>query len=425
MKTPLNELGLNDAARGIRNGSFSSEELVLACLERIRQRENHVGAWIHLDEDQALEQARECDRAKPEGPLHGIPVGIKDILDTRDMPTCYGSPIYEGHQPVNDSSCVSFLRNAGAVILGKTVTTEFAWRKPGKTANPHNPEFTPGGSSSGSAAGVADFMVPLAIGTQTGGSVIRPASYCGVVGFKPTFGHLSVAGVKPLSHSLDTLGCFVRSAEDLRLFRQAIWNVSGEESPDNNFPKIGFCRTPDWEKAGPSTQNALEHARQTWSSQGVEIIDVQLPEEFSALGDAHGCIMVYEAGQNLRYELSHHQSLLSKRLRSYFEKPIRFEEYQEALKMTRLCRNRMQEVFDSCDVLLAPSAPDEAPHGLDYTGDTVFNRMWTMLHLPTLTLPSIRGANQLPVGVQLIGAYGTDDDLIGYAISLENMLKSI
>ena len=169
-------MGLNDATRGIKNGSFSSEELVLACLERIRQRENHVGAWIHLDEDQALEQARECDRAKPEGPLHGIPVGIKDILDTRDMPTCYGSPIYEGHQPVTDSSCVSFLRNAGAVILGKTVTTEFAWRKPGKTANPHNPEFTPGGSSSGSAAGVADFMVPLAIGTQTGGSVIRPAS---------------------------------------------------------------------------------------------------------------------------------------------------------------------------------------------------------------------------------------------------------
>jgi amidase len=424
MSPTLNELSIIEARDAIQEGSITSEALVQTCLDRIHERENIVRAWIHINEEEGLKQARELDQIPAKGPLHGIPVGVKDILDTCDMPTGYGSPIYEGHQPVGDSGCVAMLREAGAVILGKTVTTEFAWRKPGKTTNPHNSKFTPGGSSSGSAAAVADFMVPLAIGTQTGGSIIRPASFCGVVGFKPTFGQLSMAGVKPLSQSLDTLGCFVRSAEDLQEFRNAIWNIDKEGSSRIDLPKVGFCCTPEWEKAGPSTRKALEHVRESWTSQGVEITEIQLPKEFSSLGKAHGCIMVYEARQNLQHELRNHSSLLSERLKAYFDKPISYSEYQEALERTVVCRSKIQEVFKSFDLLFAASAPDEAPQGLDYTGDTVFNRMWTMLHLPTLTLPSILGANQLPVGVQLVGAYGSDDHLIEYATKLEKMINS-
>ena len=423
MNPACNELSLSEAVHAIQDGSVTSESLVQACLDRIRERENSVRAWIHFDEEKALEQARKCDSGQVRGPLRGIPVGIKDILDTCDMPTAYGSPIYEGHQPVVDSACVALLKDAGAVILGKTVTTEFAWRKPGKTTNPHNPVYTPGGSSSGSAAAVADFMAPLAIGSQTGGSVIRPASFCGVVGYKPTFGLLSMAGVKPLSHSFDTLGCFVRSVEDLQWFRKAIWNVEVDSPDPKVLPRIGFCRTPDWEKAGSSTRKALDTARESWSSQGVEISEVQLPQEFSPLGKAHGCIMVYEARQNLQHELRNHESLLSERLKAYFEKPISYSEYQEALENAMICRFMIKEMFESCDLLLAPSAPDEAPHGLDYTGDTVFNRMWTLLHLPTLTLPSISGQNHLPVGVQLIGAHGADDALIRHSIRLEELLN--
>ena len=425
MQQPLNEKTLTEAARSIADGSVSSEELVRDCMARIREREETVGAWIHQDEDQVLKQACACDAGPVQGPLHGIPVGIKDILDTCDMPTAYGSPIYDGHRPASDAACVALLKSAGAVILGKTVTTEFAWRKPGKTTNPHDTAYTPGGSSSGSAAAVADFMVPLAIGSQTGGSVIRPASFCGVVGFKPTYGQLSMAGVKPLSHSLDTLGCFVRSARDLELFRNAIWDIPAHGSSPEHPPRISFCRTPDWGNAGPATRKALERVKETWSRAGVKIKEVELPGEFATLGEAHKAVMIYEARQNLQYELREHEALLSDRLKAHFdpENPFTYDQYREALEKAEACRLTIRELFGEHDVFLAPSAPDEAPHGLDFTGDTVFNRMWTLLHLPTISIPAIIGPNGLPSGVQLIGADGNDDTLIRHAVWLESRLR--
>ncbi len=233
-----------EAAQAIAGGTMTSVELVQACLDRIHAREADIGAWTYLDDEAALAQARACDQRPAQGPLHGVPVGIKDIIDTHDMPTSYGSPIYAGHQSAGDASGVAMLRAAGAVILGKTVTTEFAMFTPGKTANPHNPAHTPGGSSSGSAAAVADAMVPLALGSQTAGSIIRPASYCGVVGYKPTHGNFPIAGIKALAQSLDTLGGFSRSVADLALLRAAMIGAPAALAKLEGPPRIGLYRTP-------------------------------------------------------------------------------------------------------------------------------------------------------------------------------------
>src|SRR5215510_11845337 len=250
---PLHELTVVEAAQAIAAGTITSEALVHACLERIMAREESIRAWEYLDPKAALTQARACDRSPAQGLLHGVPVGIKDLIDTADMPTSYGSPIYAGHRPVWDAASVALLRAAGAVILGKTVTTEFAMFTPGKTANPHNVAHTPGGSSSGSAAAVADAMVPLALGTQTAGSIIRPASFCGVVGYQPTHGQFSVAGIKALSQTLDTLGGSARSVADVALLRAALVGGASQLPALERAPRIGLCRTPQWSFATAAT----------------------------------------------------------------------------------------------------------------------------------------------------------------------------
>ncbi|ETW95399.1 MAG: hypothetical protein ETSY2_48185, partial [Candidatus Entotheonella gemina] len=293
--TQPNELTATEAAQAIAGGMMTSVELVQACLDRIHARETDIGAWTYLDDEAALSQARACDQHPVQGPLHGVPVGVKDLIDTYDMPTSYGSPIYAGHQSAGDASGVAMLRAAGAVILGKTVTTEFAMFTPGKTANPHNPAHTPGGSSSGSAASVADAMVPLALGTQTAGSIIRPASYCGAVGYKPTHGNFPIAGIKALAQSLDTLGGFSRSVADLALLRVAMIGAPATLATLEGPPRIGLYRTPQWSEATDDTHNVLETAAQQLAAAGAEVRDAELPPEFADLVAAQETIQVFEA----------------------------------------------------------------------------------------------------------------------------------
>src|SRR5438067_1088958 len=248
-------------ARSIDNGELTAEAVMRSCLDRIAEREPVVRAWAHLDHDAALAAARACDKSVTDGLLKGVPFGIKDIFDTADMPSGYGAPLYTGCRPSFDSSAAALPRAAGAILVGKTVTTEFANRHPGPTSNPHNPAYSPGGSSSGSAAAVADFMVPLALGTQTGGSVIRPAAYCGVVGFKPSFGLFPPAGMHVNTESLDTVGAMARSVEDIALFRAALMAIPYEKpAMPERPPRLALCRTPHWERAQPEGKTVLEAA---------------------------------------------------------------------------------------------------------------------------------------------------------------------
>src|SRR3954468_23374672 len=285
----LLSLSARAAAQDIAAGRLSAEALVSACLDRIAAREDVVGAWHYLDPEAALAAARHCDASPPRGPLHGVPIAVKDLIDTFDMPTGYGSPIYEGHRPAADAACVALARGAGAVVLGKTVTTEFACFTAGKTANPKNPAHTPGGSSSGSAASVADGMAPLAFGTQTAGSVIRPAAYCGIVGYKPSFGTIPRAGVKMLCDSLDTVGTMVRNVADAAFFagvvagRPALRDIALPAALQGAPPRFGLYRTPKWDEAEHATVRALDHARAALERAGARITDIPFPPEHERL----------------------------------------------------------------------------------------------------------------------------------------------
>ena len=422
--TAPNELSAAAAAQAMAQGKMTSQALVEACLARIRTREAEIGAWVHLDTEAALAQARACDRGPARGPLHGVPVGIKDIIETCDMPTGYGSAVYTGYQPAWDAPCVALLRAAGAVILGKTVTTEFAMFTPGKTANPHNPRHTPGGSSSGSAAAVADYMVPLALGTQTAGSIIRPASYCGVIGYKPSHGDFAIAGIKALSQTLDTLGGFARSVDDLALLRSVLVGAPAEVSSLARPPRIGLCRTPQWPQASADTQHALESAAARLAAAGAEVRDLDLAPEFTELCQAQEAIQVFEGARCCAHELLHHRDQLSARLVALLEPSdrITYTAYTAALGLAERCRRQLEAVFDTYDALLVPSAPGEAPEGLSATGDPLFNRMWTLLHTPAVNLPGLVGTHGLPVGVQVIGSVGQDDRLLAIAAWMQTRL---
>ncbi len=415
--TQPNELTAVEAAQAIARGTMTSVELVQACLAQIHAREAEIGAWTHLDDEAALAQARDCDQRPAQGPLHGVPVGIKDIIDTYDMPTSYGSPIYAGYQSAGDAACVARLREAGAVILGKTVTTEFAMFTPGKTANPHNPAHTPGGSSSGSAAAVADTMVPLALGTQTAGSIIRPASYCGAVGYKPTHGEFPIAGIKALAQSLDTLGGFSRQVADLALLRAALISAPATLAKLERPPRIGLYRTPQWPQATADAHTTLETAAQQLARAGADVRDTDLPAEFADLVTAQETIQVFEGARCCAYEMMHHRDKLSPRLIALMEEggQTSYDDYAAAIALAERCRRHLETAFAIHDVLLVPSAPGEAPAGLSATGDPLFNRMWTLLHVPAISLPGYIGANGLPVGVQVIGPIGGDDQLLSVA----------
>lgn len=425
MSDPLS-LSARDAAREIAAGRLSAVALVTACLDRIAAREPVVGAWHHLDRDAALAAARRCDATEPGGPLHGIPIAVKDLIDPSDTPTGYGSAIYEGHRPAADAACVALARAAGAIVLGKTVTTEFACFTAGKTANPHNPAHTPGGSSSGSAAAVGAGMVPLAFGTQTAGSIIRPASYCGVVGFKPSFGLIARAGVKPLADSLDTIGMMARNVADAAFFagvlggRPTLRDVAMPETP----PRFGLYRTPMWEEAEPRTAAALDDARAALERAGASVVEIAVPSEHRGLTAAQDTIMGFEAVRGLAYERLQHSAELSPRLAQQLDAgmSVGADTYDAARAETAAARARLDGFFGPCEALLTPAAPGEAPAGLGYTGNPVFNRMWTLLGTPCVTLPAIWGESGLPTGIQLVGRPGHDAQLMAAALFVERAL---
>ncbi len=419
--TDLFRLSARDAAQRIAAGSLTAEALIRACLDRIAAREPQVGAWAHVDPDQALAEARARDQATTRGPLHGIPIGVKDIMDTADMPTAYGSRAYHGFRPGADAACVALARDAGAVVLGKTVTTEFAALSPGKTRNPHNTAHTPGGSSSGSAAGVADFMVPLAFGTQTAGSIIRPASFCGVVGYKPSFGLVAISGTKALAPSLDTVGGFARDVADIALFIAALTGRPElvPKAPAAR-PRIGVYRTQPWEQAQPATIAALDDARERLARAGASIAERPAFAAFDRLVPAQVAIMGHEMARNLAWERTSRGNEVMPRTAALFTEGLAITPatYDEARRGAAAARAQLAEFFGDFDAMLVPAAPGEAPPAAT-TGDPVFNRPWTLLHVPCITLPGRRGPAGLPVGVQLVGPPHSDAALLAVALFAE------
>jgi amidase len=410
----LNELTASEIARGTAAGDFTCEAVLRDCLARIAEREPAVQAWVEFDPAPALAQAQELDRGPVRGPLHGVPLGVKDVIDTFDLPTQMGSPIYRVHRPAADAACVALARAAGAVILGKTVTCEFAGVTPGATTNPHDCERTPGGSSSGSGAAVADHMVPAAFGTQTGGSVLRPASFCGVIGFKPTFNAFNRVGVKPAAEGLDTIGLIARSLEDVALLRSVLVGDAPTLPLLESLPRIGLCRTPVWEKAQPETVAAIEDAAKRLGAAGARVSEIALPDEFARLKDAREVINNYERAMAMAHEWTHHRELISERLQKIIADgfALPYPRYLEAVRLTERCRARLDEVFGDADLLLAPCVNGEAPKGLAYAGDPSFQALWTQLHTPTLSLPTHVGPNGLPVGIQLVARRYEDERLL-------------
>jgi Asp-tRNA(Asn)/Glu-tRNA(Gln) amidotransferase A subunit family amidase len=422
-------LGVREAAREIAAKRLGVVEYVEAWLARIAAREAEVGAWQHFDRDLVMAAARRAESAAPRGPLHGVPLAVKDVIDTFDLPTGYGSPIYANHRPAADAACVALARAAGAIVLGKTISTEFAYFTPGKTANPHNLAHTPGGSSSGSAAAVGAGMAPLAFGTQTAGSILRPASYCGVVGYKPSFGLVPRSGVKALAGSLDTVGVMARSVEDAAFFigvltgRRALRDVADAALLP---PRLGFCRTAMWDEAEPATIAALDQVRGALLAAGARIDDIPVPDEHRGLTAAQNTIMSYEMTGELADERIRHGAQVSPRLAQLFDHgmTIGAESYDAAVAEAGAARLRLGEFFGSCAAIVVPAAPGEAPEGHAYTGDPVFNRMWTLLGTPAVTIPVGIGPNGLPVGIQLVGRIGDDARLMECARFAERALAA-
>jgi len=427
----LNWLSATDAARAIRDGAISAEELTEACLARVREVDDKVQAWAFLDPEHARNQARARDQERregqPIGPLHGVPVAIKDIIDTEDMPTEDGSVLHAGRTPAHDATVVAMLRAAGAVIFGKTVTTELATYAPGKTRNPHNPEHTPGGSSSGSAAAVAVGMVPLALGSQTNGSVVRPASFCGVYGFKPTHGLIPRTGVLKLSRTLDQLGVFGRSVEDVALVAEQLvgWD---EDDPDTRPrarpalvetacaepplpPHLAFVRGPAWERASEETKQAFAELVAALSD---SVFEVDIAGSTERALDYHQTIMEAEMAANLDREWEKGRDRVSPSLRAQLERGrgVSALDYQRACARIPLLNAGFESVFERCEAIVTPAAAGTAPRGLDSTGDPAFCSLWTLCGMPALNLPLMQGENGLPLGVQLVGPRGSDARLL-------------
>jgi len=436
----LHLISANEAAEAMRTGEITSEELVRACLDHITAIEEQIGAWAFLDREHAMKQACEADLAlqhgKALGPLNGIPVGVKDIFDTRDMPTEDGTVLHAGRQPGQDATAVSLLREAGAVILGKTVTTELAVFAPGKTRNPHDPERTPGGSSSGSAAAVAAAMVPLAIGTQTNGSVIRPASYCGVYGYKPTYGLISRHLVLQQSRPLDQIGVFARTIEDAALIAQQMMAFD-DRDPDTRLqarpklletlaeepavqPRLAFVKTPVWDQADTDTQAAFT---ELVAHLGDNIGEFQLPDIFNDAVVQHCKIMEADLARSFEREYTRGKDKLSSILREMIERgqKVLAVDYNNAVNRIPVYNRALDKVFDWYDAILTPAATGEAPVGLESTGNPVFCTLWSLCGMPAISLPILQGAHGMPMGVQLVGPKGDDARLLRTARWLVNL----
>ena len=427
----LAALSLTEAVEEIREGRVTSVELVGDCLKRVEEVDSKVQAWAFLDRDHAMRQAEAADLCrklgKAVGPLHGVPIGVKDIFDTGDMPTELGSPLWAGRTPRRDAAVVGRLRAAGAVIMGKTVTTEYAYFYPGKTANPHDADRTPGGSSSGSAAAVAACMVPGAVGSQTNGSVIRPAAFCGVVGFKPTHGLIPRTGALRLSRALDHVGVFGRTVEDVALVAETLVGFD-EEDPDTRpvarpplaavaasepplTPRLAFARTPVWDQAEPVTREAFAELVEAL---GETVAEVELGPSFARAVEMHRTIMEVEMAHNLRRDYEKGGDRFSAVLRELVERGRghRAVDYTAAVAGIPSLNGALDPVFDEFDAIVTPAAPGEAPRGLESTGNPIFCTIWTYLGTPAVTLPLLRSAAGMPLGVQLVGRRDNDARLL-------------
>ena len=411
----LHELSATAAIGRMGAGKLAIGDYLEACLSRIAAREPVVRAFTRFDPDLVRRRARHA----PAGALRGMPVGIKDVLDTADQAAEYGSPIWAGHRPFADAAAIAWVRAAGAVVMGKTVTTEFATRKPGPTANPAGLSHTPGGSSSGSAAAVADFMVPFAFGTQTAGSIIRPAAFCGVVGYKPSFGMIPRLGMKVMSESLDTIGTIARSVADAALLAGVAGGIDLGD-PDlkpGRAPRIGLCRSPNWKHAAVETEALFDRIAAPLARAGATVVDCELPAAFDALEGAHPIVMNGESARSMGWELANARAGLSDGLRERLEWGL--AQGAPALAEAQMVFRRLQDAFapamGDCDILLTPSAPGEAPDGLEWTGDPAFNYIWTALHVPCVTVPAGTGPGGMPLGVQIVGRRGDDRATLAWA----------
>jgi Asp-tRNA(Asn)/Glu-tRNA(Gln) amidotransferase A subunit family amidase len=413
-----------DLARRIEAGELNPLAVVELCAQKIAAREGEIGAFVTLD----LEAARRAAAAPglAQMPLRGLPVGVKDVFDTVAFPTQYGTPIYAGHRPKTDAAMVAMIRRAGGLVLGKTVTTELQSLQPAGTRNPHNLAHTPGGSSSGSVAAVAAGMVAVALGSQTGGSVIRPAAYCGIAGFKPSYRMLPTVGMKCFSWSLDTAGLFAAGIADVAFAAAAI---SGRDlRVDRHAPQaptIALVRTHLWSEASADIQTAVEHAARAAEAAGAHLKEVELPPIFEDAMRAHGIVQDYEAYRALADEIDHHRETLGPILREQLGNAaaIKPEAYDEARRTSRRARQAFADLMAETDVILTPSAPDAAPYGLGSTGKPTFNRLWTLLGPPCINVPGLADKNGLPLGVQIVGRFARDRVALAAALFLERALS--
>ncbi len=412
-----------EAARRMRAGTLSATGLMEALLDRIAAREPVVRAFAWLDPALARRAAARADAAaqagRAPGPLRGLAFGVKDVLDTADMPSQYGSAVWAGHRPRADAAAVALARRAGAIAIGKTVTTEFATRHPGPTTNPHNPAHTPGGSSSGSAAGAAAGFFHAGYGTQTAGSIIRPAAYCGAVGFKPSFGTLHRAGMKVMSESLDTIGVIARTVGDCALFMAGATgqDLGDPEAKPGRAPRLALCFGPTEEQASPETRALVERAAAAAGRAGAQVTPLALPEAVVAGLAVHPVVMNGESSEALAWEIDHAAAQLSPILRENMAKgrahgPAAVAAGRAAFAAARAA---FADAIAPFDAILTPSAPGEAPEGLGWTGDPAFNSLWTLLHVPCVTVPAGTGPKGMPLGVQIVTGYGQDREALAWA----------
>ena len=425
LATSPHMLTATDAANRIRSGALAVETLVRSCLARIEARDAEIRAWTHVSREAALHAARELDKTPPQGLLHGIPIAVKDVIDTKDMPTGHNSPIYLGHVTGHDAACVATLRAAGAVILGKTDTTEFAAAgRHAATRNPADLTRSPGGSSAGSAAAVADGHVPLALGTQTGGSTIRPASFCGVFAFKPSWAAVSREGLKLYSVTFDTLGWFARSVADLQVLAD-VFGIADDVAPQRvavEGLRIALCR-PFPALIEPASADALTSAVRILREAGADVMELTLPSEFDELNAIHK-IILYSEGRAAFLNLYHsHFAVLHDDFKHRVENRDGFTraDLKRAYDIAAQCRVAFDELASGFDAVLAPSARGEAPPGRE-PGDPGLNQIWTLLHVPCVNVPGFKGALNLPVGVTLTGPRFTDRRLLAAADAVAGAL---
>ncbi|RAI40904.1 amidase [Rhodoplanes roseus] len=424
MVRPLSAL---DLARRIEGGEITPADVVARCAEAIAAGDATIGAFAALDLAGAEARAKADGAALAKTPLRGLPVGVKDIFETADLPTGYGSPIYAGYRPATDAALVCMIRRAGGLLLGKTVTTQFAFMDAGATRNPHDPAHTPGGSSSGSAAAVAAGMVAVAVGTQTGGSMVRPGAFCGVAAYKPSYRLLPMVGCKTFSWSLDTAGLFAAGIADVAYAAAAL---TGRDLRVDRAapaaPRIGLARPHIWPQASPAMRAAVERAARLAEAAGASVREVALPPVFEDAFRAHGVVQDYEAYRALAHEYDTHRDRLGPRLREHLgaAASITPEAYDDARRIAKRARHALADLMGEVDVLLTPSAPGAAPRGLESTGQSTFNRLWTLMGTPCINVPGLIDDSGLPLGVQIVGRFGRDRAALEAALFVERTIAS-